>query len=112
MEQILEKCRELEVNAVCTIASDLGNVVASYVARNLGLPANSEQCIKVSSNKYEMRKAFKDNNVSVPKFFEIAEDYSIDSIKDIKYPIIVLLNQNHFHPFLYQKVHLLLLIQL
>ena len=88
-DEILQKCREIGVDAVATIASDLGNVVASYVARNLELPTNSEYCIEASSNKYEMRKAFKENNVSVPKFFEISEGDSIDIIKDIKYPIIV-----------------------
>ena len=43
--------KEINVDAVCTIASDLRNVVASFVARQMGLPANSEYCIKVSSNK-------------------------------------------------------------
>lgn len=88
-ERILEKCREIEVDAVTTIASDLGNVVANFVARKLGLPANSEYCIVVSSNKYAMRKAFQENNVSVPLFFEMGESDSLDILEDINYPIIV-----------------------
>ena len=88
-EEILEKCKEINVDAVCTIASDLGNVVASFVARQMGLPANSEYCIKVSSNKYEMRKAFEENNIAVPHFFEISDVDSIDLLEGIQYPVIV-----------------------
>lgn len=88
-EEILEKCKEIGVDAVATIASDLGNVVASFVARHLGLASNSDYCIKVSSNKYEMRKAFQKNNVSTPKFFEISKEDSIDILESIQYPIIV-----------------------
>ena len=88
-EEILEKCKEINVDAVCTIASDLGNVVASFVARQMGLPANSEYCIKVSSNKYEMRKAFAENNIAVPRFVEITNTDSLDLLGEIQYPVIV-----------------------
>lgn len=88
-EEILEKCKEIGVDAVATIASDLGNVIASFVARNLGLPANSEHCVEVSSNKYKMRKTFQENRVSVPIFFEVSEGDTLDILEDINYPIIV-----------------------
>lgn len=88
-EEILEKCKEINVDAVCTIASDLGNVVASFVARQMGLPANSEYCIKVSSNKYEMRKAFVEHNIAVPRFVEITNNDSLDLLGEIQYPVIV-----------------------
>lgn len=88
-EEILEKCKAINVDAVCTIASDLGNVVASFVARQMGLPANSEYCIKVSSNKYEMRKAFAENNIAVPQFFELSNTDSLDLLGEIQYPVIV-----------------------
>ena len=88
-EEILEKCKEINVDAVCTIASDLGNVVASFVARQMGLPANSEYCIKVSSNKYEMRKAFAEHNIAVPRFIEITNSDSLDLLEGIQYPVIV-----------------------
>lgn len=88
-EEILEKCKEINVDAVCTIASDLGNVIASFVARQMRLPANSEYCIKVSSNKYEMRKAFEENNIAVPHFFELSNTDSLDLLEGIKYPVIV-----------------------
>ena len=88
-EEIVEKCKEINVDAVCTIASDLGNVVASFVARQMGLPANSEYCIKVSSNKYEMRKAFVEHNIAVPRFVEITNNDSLDLLGEIQYPVIV-----------------------
>ncbi|MCR5835736.1 MAG: ATP-grasp domain-containing protein [Lachnospiraceae bacterium] len=88
-EKILEKCKKINVDAVCTIASDLGNVVAGFVARQMGLPANSEYCIKVSSNKYEMRKAFVEHNIAVPRFVEITNNDSLDLLGEIQYPVIV-----------------------
>lgn len=88
-EKILEKCREIGVDAVTTIATDLGNVVASYVAREMGLVANSEYCIKTSSDKYEMRKAFEKNGVSVPRYYEVAKSTPLEILKSITYPIIV-----------------------
>ena len=40
-EQILEKCREIGVCGVCSIASDLAAIAVNYVANGLGLPCNS-----------------------------------------------------------------------
>ena len=88
-EQILEKCREIQVDAVTTIASDLGNVVANYVARELGLSSNSEYCTLSSTNKYEMRKAFQKNLISVPDYYEISDIDSLDNLKTISFPVIV-----------------------
>ena len=40
-EEILNQCRKIHPDAVCTIASDLAGVTVNYVANALGLPANS-----------------------------------------------------------------------
>ena len=68
-EQILEKCREIQPDAVATIASDLANITVSKVAQGLGLPCNSAECIRISTNKYAMREAFTKAGIATPKFY-------------------------------------------
>ncbi len=87
-EQILEKCKEIKPCAVATIASDLANITVQYLAKNLGLPANSDRCIEISTNKFLMRTAFKENNVSTPYFKKVSDVSELDETK-FTYPVIV-----------------------
>ena len=73
-DEILEKCREIQPDAVVTIASDLANITVQYVASRLGLPSNSDENILISTNKYAMRQAFMDNGVASPKFAKVSEE--------------------------------------
>lgn len=86
-EQILEKCREICPDAVASIASDLANITVSKVAKGLGLPGNSLECIELSTNKYAMREAFVMKGIATPKF------YKVDRIEaylfGLKLPVIV-----------------------
>ena len=70
-EQILEKCREIEPDAVASIASDLANITVSKVASGLGLPCNSLECIQLSTNKYAMREAFTQARIATPRFYRV-----------------------------------------
>ena len=67
---ILEKCREIQPDAVASIGSDLAMLTVNYVAGKLGLPCNSMECTEISTNKYAMRKAFRAAGVPVPGFYE------------------------------------------
>ena len=40
-EEILEKCREIGIDGIISIASDLAMVTVNYVAENMGLTGNS-----------------------------------------------------------------------
>ena len=70
-EEILKKCKEIKPDAVISVASDLATLTVNYLANELNLTGNSLECTKISTNKYEMRKAFSLNGVSVPQFIEI-----------------------------------------
>ena len=50
-EKILEICREIRPEGVATIGSDLANITVQYLARKLGLPGNSQECIEKTTNK-------------------------------------------------------------
>lgn len=87
-DQILDKCKEIGIVGICTIASDLAAVTVNYVADKLGLPCNSPECSLLSSNKYYMRQAFFKNNVPSPKSIKVSNVTELDGIK-LDYPVIV-----------------------
>lgn len=88
-EEILEKCKEIKPDGVCSIASDLATITVNYVAENLGLPCNQTKYGLIQTNKYKMRQAFMDNGVSCPKFVLADESFDESQIADFKFPIIV-----------------------
>ena len=67
----------------------MATLTVNYLAEKLGLAGNSLECTKISTNKYEMRKAFQKYGVSVPKFFEISDVNDLSKIKEMKTPIII-----------------------
>lgn len=87
-EQILEKCREIGINGICSISSDLAMVAVNYVADSLGLAGNTLSCTKKTTNKYEMRNALSKSGISCPKYIVIGENDTIADF-DLNYPVIV-----------------------
>ena len=65
-DEILKRCREIGIDGICTIASDLAVITVNYVANNMGLTANSIACTEKSTNKHLMRAAFEKNGVKDP----------------------------------------------
>lgn len=88
-DEILKKCKEIGIDAIATIASDLATLTVNYVAEKLGLPGNSLECTKKSTNKYEMRKAFKEAGVATPGFEIVSSPKDIEKLNDMEYPLIV-----------------------
>lgn len=87
-DKILEECKKIKPKAVVSIASDLAVLTVNYLADKLGLTANSPEISKVCTNKYEMRKAFQEANVRVPKFKNVGLEDKID-LSEFKMPVIV-----------------------
>ncbi len=87
-EAILHKCREIGIDGICSIASDLAMVTVNYVAQRLGLVGNSLECTKKSTNKHEMRRCFEENGDPSP------QSILLDSLTDLNgialsYPVII-----------------------
>ena len=87
-EKILEKCKQIGICGICSIASDVAVVTVNYVAEKLGLPGNSIASTGKCTNKHLMRKAFEKNGDPSPKSYLIDEDSDINSL-NIIYPAIV-----------------------
>eukprot|EP00493_Phyllostaurus_siculus_P008890 UN08999 len=58
-QEILEQCKLLKVDGVCSIASDLTNLTVNYIREKLGHIKNSNDCLELTTNKYLMRDALK-----------------------------------------------------
>ena len=88
-ESILEECIKIKPDAVATIASDLANITVQYLAKELGLPCNSDECIEISTNKYKMRCALRDGGIKTPYFETVSDISEIQDISKFSFPVIV-----------------------
>ncbi len=87
-EEILIKCKEIGIDGITSIASDLAMITVNYVANELGLVTNSKNSLLKSTNKHEMRKCFFDNSDPSPKSIIVESINELDNI-DFHYPVIV-----------------------
>lgn len=87
-EQIAEKCKEIGICGVCSIASDLAAITVNFVADKLGLPGNSMDCTAKSTNKHLMRRCFEENGDPCPRSILVDGDIDLTTL-DLTYPIIV-----------------------
>ncbi|WP_429011245.1 ATP-grasp domain-containing protein [Aeromonas allosaccharophila] len=85
-ESILEQCRLIGVDGICSIGSDLANITVNYVANKLGLVGNSIECTSNTTNKYLMRQHLKKNNIPVPPFHYLKQH---EAFIPNSYPVIV-----------------------
>lgn len=87
-ELILEKCREIGISGICSIASDLAMVTVNYVAEHMGLIGNSLDCTYITTNKHAMREAFLKNGDPTPKSI-LVESMEDLAGTDLDFPVIV-----------------------
>lgn len=87
-EEILNKCQEIGIDGICSIASDLAIITVNYVAQKMGLPSNDMKATLVSTNKHEMRKCFENNGDPSPKSKIVSSIEDID-VNEWALPLIV-----------------------
>lgn len=87
-ETILAKCREIGIDGIITIASDVAVLTVNYVAWQLGLVGNPDEYSMTVTNKYEMRRCFAENDIPSPLFC-IADNYDAYNITGFRFPLIV-----------------------
>ena len=87
-EEILNKCQEIGIDGICSIASDLAIITVNYVAQKMGLPSNDMKATLVSTNKHEMRKCFENNGDPSPKSKIVSSIEDID-VNEWTLPLIV-----------------------
>ena len=89
-EEILKIAKEIMPDGVTVGMVDLAIPTYAYIAKELNLPGISIDSALKATNKYEMIKSFKENNVPHPKFEYISKDFiNYDLNKTFKFPVIV-----------------------
>lgn len=87
-ELILDECRKIGIDGICSIASDLAVLTVCYVAEKMGLTGNGVDSSLKSVNKYQMKKAF--ISCGVPAAIcRLVEGDVIPDISGMNYPLIV-----------------------
>lgn len=87
-EKILDVCKQIHIDGITTIASDVAVLTVTYVASKMGLIGNPAEYADVTTNKYLMRENFLNNNVPSPKFAIVDSSGRYD-IEGFRYPLIV-----------------------
>lgn len=87
-EEILRICREIEIDGITTIASDVAVLTVNYVAEQMGLIGNPDKYSQAATNKYLMRQCFMEHGVPSPRF--CLTDGSVpEMVNTFRYPVIV-----------------------
>lgn len=87
-DEILAKCREIGIDGICTIASDLAVIAVNYVAEAMGLTSNTMECTRLSTNKHAMRNCFVEHGDPSPKSLLVRSRAELDGV-EMYYPVIV-----------------------
>lgn len=87
-EKILETCMRLNIDGICSIASDLASITVNYVANSMGLIGNSQECVRLTTNKYLMRECFAQHGDPSPNYYPVNSVDDIEALP-INYPVIV-----------------------
>ena len=88
IDRIADICKEVGVEGICSIGTDLGNITVSKVAAKLGLNANPVECVDKSTNKHRMREAFFANGDPSPKSVLVRSIEDLEGV-NLSYPLIV-----------------------
>ncbi len=88
-EAILEKCKEIGVCAVVSIASDIAARSSAFVANALGLPSNHYAAVMLVTNKIATRRLLRSHGIAQPAFVAVGDTLPMDELNALKYPLIV-----------------------
>ena len=88
-ELIAETCKEIQIDAILSIASDVAVPTVSYVANKIGLIANSEESALISTNKYLMRSRFQKAGLNSLQYILMENIKDVDKLSHLRFPLIV-----------------------
>lgn len=87
-ELVLKICQEEKIDGITSFSLESALPTVIYVAQAMGLVSNTEECLRLTSDKFSQREAFANNNIKVPQYYLISDEVQLASL-DIRYPVIV-----------------------
>lgn len=89
-DAVLNLAKELKIDGIMSYATDPGVVTAAYVAKEMNLPGNPYESIKILQNKGLFREFLKKNNFNVPLAKSFSEITELDNcISDFTFPVMI-----------------------
>ncbi len=88
-ETILKICKEIKIDAILTIASDIAVPTVNFIANSLNLIGNSIASSLVCTNKNKMKDSFKKSGLPIANYIEISESEDLINVQELNYPLIV-----------------------
>lgn len=87
-EQILEKCREIGIDGITSIGSDVAVATMNYVSEKMGLTGNPVSSSQICMNKFKMREKLREGGIYVPGYQCVSSSEEINT--DLfRFPVIV-----------------------
>jgi biotin carboxylase len=89
-EALLNIAQKYRVEGVMTLSTEIAVVPTAYVAERLHLPGLTVDVARKATNKYLMRKAFKENDVPCPEFYLIKNSKDLKDVGNfLRFPLMV-----------------------
>ncbi|MBR2677361.1 MAG: ATP-grasp domain-containing protein [Solobacterium sp.] len=87
-DEILKTCREIGIDGICSIGSDLAMKAVNYVAEQMNLPGNSMRATAKSTDKHLMRLAFAEHGDPSVQSLLVSSTEDLD-LNTLRFPVIV-----------------------
>lgn len=87
-DKILSVCKDINIDGIISIGSDVAVPTMCYIGNELGLVNNSVHSAKLATNKYAMREALASNDLPVPDFVKIKNKEELKH-KSFAFPFMV-----------------------
>lgn len=88
-EAILEKCREIGVEAIVSIGSDISALTAAYVAQNMNLTSNKYSSLCAITNKITVRERLTSLGINQPGYVYVDDVIDVDLLNQLTFPLVV-----------------------
>lgn len=87
-DKVLEVCRVESIDGITSFSLESALPTVVYVAQNLGLVSNTEQCVRRLTNKFTMRNALDAAGISNPRYIIVSDTSQLEDLK-IPFPCVV-----------------------
>lgn len=88
-----QECQKLKPVGVVSVCSELAMHPMHFLLRKMGIPCNSYETEKITTNKYLMRKTLESAGLDSPKFTLVTSSTVIDelsiTLRDFVFPLII-----------------------
>lgn len=89
-EAVLEKAKELKIDAITTACLDTGIPALGYVCEELGLNGLSKDSARLSGDKLLMKDAFMRHNVNTARYKKVSSVEELETItEELDLPLII-----------------------